>query len=377
MSRLTVPVTSNFCRSHLESRENVHTAHGSSRKTTTTIAMSAPIRMRSHMAAESAGNSILAGMLSEPVMSSSDGANQLRDTLLRHCKTHEVIRGKQTSSKTARNDVHQHSSSFTTLDQATHTPSVGLRQELAVFDSITANIYDDGVVFRPPFAELQNGNLANLHAPTSSPGTHSLGRWPVDRVTHPSVPLASPDQRPTFDSFSSSQLTHTDSSGLDHFIFDDPMLQFDTTNWLLDDTFTDVGNVESAVHEVRAFSSHSQLKPADLPSTRASDRPPSIADLRRMWFRDIWNHNGDENEVQSVGTESNDIDENYLTEMVQALGTPVPNEPLPSIDLLVHCPCPTRIFHLMFDAEPMYSSFLQPLQRRTTSHSWSNLQTEC
>lgn len=311
------------------------------------------------------------------VMSSSNGANQRRDTLLRHCKTHEVIRGKHTSSRTARNDVHQHSSSYTTLDQDTHVPSAGLPQELAVFDNITANIYDDGVAFRPPFAELQSANVSNLHAPTASPGTHPLGHWPVDKVTHPSVSLASSGQRPTFDSFSSPQLTNTETSGLDHFTFDDTMLQFDTTNWLLDDTFADIGNDDSAVHEPWAFSSQSQLKPADLPSTRASDRPPSIADLRRMWFRDIWSHNGNENEVHSVGTESNDIDENYLTEMVQALGTPVPNEPLPSIDLLVHFPRPTTIFNLMFDAESMHSSFLHPLQRRTTSHSWSNLQTKC
>ncbi|EXJ69322.1 uncharacterized protein A1O5_07358 [Cladophialophora psammophila CBS 110553] len=270
-----------------------------------------------------------------------------RDTLLRHFKTHEVTRGKQRAARIAISEAHPDASPPAALEQAAHASSIALppkptlRSNLppadTVVDTTAPNDHDGSMVVRPPFAGFQHEMIINPNVSIADSGSQPLGHWFGDELAQMSVPSSSTDQRASFDAFPGHQLTSIESSVLDGFALNDPLLQFDATNWLLDEDFVDIENVGSSLYEARPLSGQPHLKPAPLSSTRGSDRPPSVLDLRRMWFLQVRSHIGVETEVQAVSTERSDIDENYHTQMVEELRTPLPNEPLPSVDLLNLC----------------------------------------
>lgn len=133
----------------------------------------------------------------------------------------------------------------------------------------------------------------------------------------------------------------TESSVQEDLALSDPFLQFDATNWLLDESFIELENVNFTVHEARPLSGHPNQSSVGLSSIKQSDKPPTVLDLQRMWFLQVrrrfenFHDDGEERERSAITTQRSDIDEDFHTHMVEDLRPLLPSEPLPSVDQLV------------------------------------------
>jgi hypothetical protein len=111
--------------------------------------------------------------------------------------------------------------------------------------------------------------------------------------------------------------------------FAGPDFEFDSTNWLLEDSFLDILEPKSP-----------RSMPGQVYPVLESNPIPSVRDLRDIWYVQVWKPDQGHATAfdMTIPRQGNslreDIDETYRANMATDLSPPVRNDPLPSIDLL-------------------------------------------
>jgi hypothetical protein len=158
--------------------------------------------------------------------------------------------------------------------------------------------------------------------------------------------------RPDFDAFSHDETAAEHRSLIEHPPSADAPLQFDPSNWLLDEDLVDFG-LGDAWNELR-YTDNSTSWPRSTLATERANQLPAVSDLRQVWYnqprRTLHSlHHDDEHENRepSATTLRSDIDETYRTHMVEELCISPRRGPLPSLDFMVTPSSPaqtSRIF---------------------------------
>ena len=146
--------------------------------------------------------------------------------------------------------------------------------------------------------------------------------------------------RPNSDVFSGDQVMINDHATMNVPTAGDQLLNLDFSNWLLDENLVDLGLGESWIEPVSA-NERSQPMPPPMAPAEQCDKPPVVPDLRPIWYNqprrtvDSLHDDYEGTKRQHTTTFRRDIDDTYRTHMVKELCTPLPNDPLPSLDFLV------------------------------------------
>lgn len=119
------------------------------------------------------------------------------------------------------------------------------------------------------------------------------------------------------------------------------LLQFDPTNWLLDETFVDLGGMDFLWNDASNTYDATHSNSSSVSMTSPACNPPAVLDLQQLWYNQVPNTveelycKPERSGRQAIDPQRRDIDEMYRTNMAEELSRSLRNEPLPTIDFLV------------------------------------------
>lgn len=205
-----------------------------------------------------------------------------------------------------------------------------------------------------------------LHAKVSDTSADREPLRSLDRVFEQTWAVPSTAAASTDMGINTDMLTGPQFSDLD-----DSAVHFDTTNWLLDENFVDLFDPGNMTWNETRSPNHHPSRPLS-PSSSLDNQTrkcPVALDLRHIWYVQARNtieelHDRSEGRArgQRFTTSGRDIDELYLTNIVEELGKPPRQDPLPSIDFLVphSSPIPCRLSDLTMIGRILVYSYSLP-----------------
>lgn len=209
-------------------------------------------------------------------------------------------------------------------------------------DLTIAGNYEQGVVAKSSSINLlQNERTATSFSTNIHAGPQALGDTIDQGLTFMSTASTSTDPRASSDAPLAHQITTTDDATMDQIALAAPLLQFDATNWLLDEAFVDIEGVDFTWNELHDSHEQPDMDSSSLALAKESNNGPTVLDLRQMWYIQIRSNIDDLHDDygstgrQVVNSQRRDIDEIYRTNMAEGLRPALRNEALPSIDFLV------------------------------------------
>lgn len=321
-------------------------------------------------------------------------SNERSDTLLRHIKIHNARRNNEAiSSADLINDLNiidRESSSFITE----HSASREYSNHLPSGSPAGSEHLDGTLRFSPghgttaTISTLQHETLhgEKAKAPLLSVGTPSRNQDSSD-FSDQDVGFTSTVAESIEASWNRSILASENDAGLDESMMDgatfaDALVQFDASNWLLDEDFINLSGDDLLFGANRISSDLIYQRPAATNSTKDGNLAPKVLDLRRMWHVQTrsalvdLDYDPDDTGKPPSAARGRDIDELYHNQLTEGLRPPLRNEPLPSIDILVMLSCNIYLATSNEGLESLHAFVFHKIQCCGTPYPRPNIQAQ-